>query len=55
MPNLFRIPELIFSRRLLEPAGMLVLEHSAMVQLDQVPNYQKSRIYGSSAFSFFHN
>lgn len=55
MPNLFRIPALIFSRQLLEPRGMLVLEHSAMVQLDQVPNYQESRIYGSSAFSFFRN
>lgn len=53
MPNLYRIPELVFSQSLLKPDGMLVLEHSSMVQLDQVPKYQESRIYGSSAFSFF--
>lgn len=55
MPNLYRIPELVFNQQLLLPEGMLVLEHSSMVQLDQAPFYQESRIYGSSAFSFFSN
>lgn len=55
MPNLYRIPELVFRQNMLSAEGMLVLEHASHVQLDQVPYYKESRIYGSSAFSFFQN
>lgn len=53
LPNLYLIPEGIFRQNLLDAQGTLVLEHSSMVQLNQVPNYVETRIYGSSAFSFF--
>ena len=54
MPNLFRLPELIFKNNLLALEGIFVLEHPALVQLNQVVQFKENRIYGNSAFSFFY-
>ncbi len=49
------IPELVFKRKLLNEGGMLVIEHSKHMNLEDLPNFTDSRRYGSSIFSFFEN
>lgn len=48
-----RIPELVFSRNLLEKNGILIIEHSKHTILKELNYYQYSKNYGGSAFSFF--
>jgi 16S rRNA (guanine(966)-N(2))-methyltransferase RsmD len=45
--------ELVFSRNLLLPGGIFILEHSKERNFSQLPNFQESRKYGQVAFSFF--
>lgn len=47
------IPGLIFSRNLLKPSGILILEHASQMQLKHLPNFVEERKYGQSTFSFF--
>lgn len=48
-----RIPDLVFKNNLLENEGLLVVEHSKQTNLSDLPNYNYSKNYGGSVFSFF--
>ena len=49
----YKIPELVFKNELLKEDGVLIVEHSPQTKLDDHPNFQGKRKYGSSIFSFF--
>lgn len=53
LPQLPQIPEMIFTRGLLNPGGILVLEHSSVRKLGTHPNLSEIRKYGYSSFSFY--
>lgn len=52
LPQLTLIPEKVFERKLVKPGGYLIVEHPSMKKLDH-PCLTETRVYGSSAFSFF--
>ena len=52
LPQLIHIPEKVFKRNLVKAGGYLIVEHPSMKKLDH-PFLTETRIYGSSAFSFF--
>jgi len=43
----------VFERKILDPEGMLIVEHGKNTDLSGHPNYLRSRKYGSNVFSFF--
>lgn len=49
------IPKLIFEKQLLNPDGLLIVEHRSMQNLSQHPAFAEQRKYGNSSFSFFRN
>lgn len=49
------IAELVFSKKLLEDEGVLVIEHAEQTVLSELPHFSEKRKYGSSVFSFFKN
>lgn len=53
LPGIPQIPQLVFSRDLLNPDGLLIVEHPTMLKLNQQPHYLETRKYGNSSFSFF--
>jgi len=55
LPEYERIVELVFSKELLKPKGMLVVEHSKHTKLNHLPHHVETRNYGSVHFSFFSN
>lgn len=55
LDKLAEIPDLIFSRGLLKPDGLFVLEHSSKNNFSNHPNFVDHRNYGSVNFSFFEN
>ncbi len=48
-----RIPTLVLEAGLLEPDGVVILEHSEKVDMGQIPGYLYTRKYGLVHFSFF--
>jgi 16S rRNA (guanine966-N2)-methyltransferase len=48
-----QIPELVFSRNLLNTNGWLIIEHSKRTDLSKQTNYAETRNYGNVHFSFF--
>ena len=48
-----QIPDIIFSRDLLEQGGCFILEHSANYKFDNHPFFSEHRFYGSVNFTFF--
>jgi len=50
---MMEIPSLIFESALLMADGLLIIEHSANTQFSHVPEFERTRKYGQSAFSFF--
>ena len=48
-----KIIQLVIERDLLEPDGLLVIEHRAKMKFEDHVAFSESRKYGSSAFSFF--
>jgi 16S rRNA (guanine966-N2)-methyltransferase len=48
-----QIPGWVFSRELLKPGGMFILEHSAQHDFSSHPAYDRMKNYGSVHFSFF--
>ncbi|WP_299289625.1 RsmD family RNA methyltransferase [uncultured Mucilaginibacter sp.] len=54
--NLDKIPQLpnaVFTKHLLVPDGLLIIEHPAYQNLSNQPNFSEKRVYGNTAFSFF--
>jgi 16S rRNA (guanine(966)-N(2))-methyltransferase RsmD len=51
-----RLPELIFSRGLVAPAGMLLIEHPRGIQFPPSPLYREKdqRTYGRTVVTMFH-
>lgn len=52
IPN---IHQLIFHHQLLNPKGMLIIEHGGKTRLDSLLHFEKTRKYGNVNFSFFKN
>lgn len=48
-----QIPAIVFKNELLNPDGILVVEHEKHLDLSEHPNYQETRRYGKVNFSFF--
>ncbi|WP_034058353.1 RsmD family RNA methyltransferase [Lacinutrix jangbogonensis] len=48
-----KIPELIFKNDLLEPDGLLIVEHSKYTDISNSKNFNYSKGYGGNMFSFF--
>ncbi|MEJ6979399.1 RsmD family RNA methyltransferase [Pedobacter sp. P351] len=55
IPQIPLIAELVFERKLLNPDGILIIEHPSTKKLDNHPNFTEQRKYGYSSFSFFEN
>ena len=53
LEEMSKIPEMVFERDLLMEEGILVLEHSKHLKLEELPGHTESRKYGSSVLSFF--
>jgi len=47
------IPKIIINRQLLNPEGLLVLEHTPRNRYENYPGFLKQRNYGTTIFSFF--
>jgi 16S rRNA (guanine(966)-N(2))-methyltransferase RsmD len=50
-----KIPALIFEKEMLEPGGMLIIEHPAKIFFSNTSKLVETRKYGSVHFSFFVN
>lgn len=50
-----QIPNAVFTRQLLVPDGLLIVEHPSYQNLSNQPNFSEKRVYGNTAFSFFKN
>ena len=48
-----KIAEFVFKYQLLEPNGVLIIEHSKHTKLGDLPNYSYGKSYGGNSFSFF--
>lgn len=48
-----KIPELVFSKNLLDTNGTLIIEHSKHTDLSELANFSYSKGYGGNVFSFF--
>ncbi|WP_443943556.1 16S rRNA (guanine(966)-N(2))-methyltransferase RsmD [Pedobacter sp. AW1-32] len=53
LPNIPQIPVLVKEQKLLNPGGLLIVEHQSNMKLNNQPGYQETRKYGNSSFSFF--
>jgi len=51
--DLPQIPELVLSRRLLNPNGVFVMEHPKEYDFSHLPGFLQRRVYGSVNFSIF--
>ena len=50
-----QLPVLIFERKLLQPSGWFVLEHTPRNDYKELPFFNMQRNYGTTVFSFFIN
>ena len=48
-----KLIELVFEKELLDPAGMLVVEHSKRTKLDHMMHFSFEKNYGGSVFTFY--
>ena len=53
LPTLPTIPQLILSKEMLRPGGLLVFEHGKHNDFSDVPGFIEHRAYGSVNFSLF--
>lgn len=53
--DLERLVSLVFERNLLAPDGLLIIEHSAKISMEENPYFDHDRRYGGTAFSLFNN
>lgn len=47
------IPGIVFEKGLLNPGGLLIVEHQSLQNLSNHPAFSEQRKYGHSSFSFF--
>ena len=47
------IPVVVFKRNLLNPGGLLIVEHQSLQNLSNHPAFKEQRKYGHSSFSLF--
>lgn len=55
MGSIDELPKLIVLRKMIEPGGFFVLEHTPRNQYDKFDGFRFQRNYGSTLFSFFVN
>ncbi len=55
LPELNKLPALVFEKELLKPDGIFILEHPRDYDFSALPHFIKNRRYGSVHFSFFAN
>lgn len=48
-----KLANLVFDKKLLQPDGLLIIEHASHTDLSDLSNFTEKRKYGSSCFSFF--
>lgn len=53
--NIEKIPEKVFSRKLLNKDGWLIVEHSKKTNFQNHSNFKEERVYGNVHFSIFLN
>lgn len=53
LKSLPEIPDLVFKHKLINPGGLLILEHGKSDNFSSHPNMFEQRVYGSVHFSFF--
>jgi 16S rRNA (guanine(966)-N(2))-methyltransferase RsmD len=53
LKSLREIPDLVFKHELVNPGGILILEHGKSDNFSSHPNMFEQRVYGSVHFSFF--
>jgi 16S rRNA (guanine966-N2)-methyltransferase len=53
LTNIDEIPKTIINRQMLNPEGLLVLEHTPRNRYENYPGFVKQRNYGTTIFSFF--
>jgi 16S rRNA (guanine966-N2)-methyltransferase len=53
LDKLPQIPNAVFTRNLLLPDGLLIVEHPSYQNLNNQPGFSEKRTYGNTAFSFF--
>lgn len=53
LEEVVNIPEIVFSRQLLKPGGLLIVEHSEAIDFTAEKHFLKNRSYGKVNFSFF--
>ncbi|MDR1610339.1 MAG: RsmD family RNA methyltransferase, partial [Candidatus Symbiothrix sp.] len=53
LPELSQIPEMIFSRRLLKPESVFIMEHPKEQDFSHLPYFVQRRTYGAVNFSVF--
>jgi 16S rRNA (guanine966-N2)-methyltransferase len=52
-PKLVSIPDLVFSNKLLNPGGLLILEHGTRTEIPKLEQFLETRNYGNVNFSFY--
>ena len=55
LTNIDDLPRLIFERRLLNPSGWFVLEHTPRNRYEEFPHFRSARNYGTTIFTIFEN
>lgn len=53
LPNIPDIHRLVFENKLLNPGGLLIIEHGPRTSLGHLPGFIQHRKYGNVNFSFF--
>ena len=53
LPNIEQIHSKVFERNLLNPGGLLIIEHGVKTNLSRLPYFVEKRSYGNVNFSIF--
>lgn len=53
LTNIDELPKIVFEKKLLNPGGLFVLEHTPRNDYKTFPFYRSERNYGTTVFSFF--
>jgi 16S rRNA (guanine966-N2)-methyltransferase len=55
LPGLTKLPRLILEKGLLNPEGVLIVEHGKRTDLSQIQGFMFEKTYSNVTFSFFQN